>query len=311
MRIKHLDVQRKIKELIKPDFHVLFDGEKIVAVIVFCRREYPLREVPRGYYIRYFSVDKDYQHLGLGKYLVREAVNYYKGNLSEPTLVYAYIEGENIKSLSVSNHFDPVINSSFKVLFFNRLSPGKNQNCKRVEKVDIEKIKEKVAVQNQNFISYNSTRIGYENNYFILERNGEIVAGLQAILTKWEIINNPGFSGFLIQNILSKIPYIKRLAQGRNMEFVAVEGVYYESVEDFQLLLEHVLAELKQYMAFIYLDVKDLRLKELQDSPGLGLMSKIQKSPQINILHFGWKLGREAEASLKNGINYISAYDVT
>lgn len=311
LRLKHLDAKRKLKELIDPDFHVLFDGEKIVAVITFCKRRKPVKGVPVGYYIRYFSVDKAYQYLGLGQYLVGKAVNYYKETLTVPVLVYAYIEGENLKSIAVSNHFDPVINSSFKVLFFNRFKPKKNDLCSRMNKAVWNEVIGKVEEKNQENISYNPARIGYQNNYFVLERKENIVAGLQAIETSWEIVKNPGFSGFMTQHVFSKIPIINRLAQGRKMRFVAVEGVFYDSVKDFQLLLEHVLAELKQYIALIYFDIKDGRISEVENNMDLGLMSKIQKSPQINILHFGWQLDPETEEKLKNGVNYISAYDIT
>lgn len=310
LRLKHLDARRKLKELIDPDFHVLFDDEKIIAVITFCKRERPLEGIPLGYYIRYFSVDKTYQHLGVGKYLVSKAVSYYKETLTEPALVYAYIEGENLKSISVSNHFDPVINSSFKVLFFNRFKPKKNDLCYRANETDLAEVNEKLEKHNQMYISYNLARIGYQDNYFVLRRKDKIVAGLQAIETNWEVVNNPGFSGFMIQSVFSKIPFINRLAQGKKMQFVAVEGVFYDSANDFQLLLEHVLAELKQYVAFIYFDIKDHRLKEVENIE-LGLMSKIQKSPQVNILHFGWKLNDDLEEKLKKGVNYVSAYDIT
>lgn len=312
LRLKHLDAEKKVKELVEPDFHVMLDRKgRVVAVVVFCKRNHPFEGVQQSYYIRYFSVDKKYQQLGLGKVLVANAASFYKEILSVPTLVYAYIEGKNIRSISVSKHFEPKVVSSFKTLFFSRFNPRVNLACRNAGAEELDKVKALVSASNFDLVSFQTNRIGYQDNCFVFEENGVVVAGAQAILTNWEVVNNPGFSGFIMQKILPKLPFIKRLAQGDKMKFVSLEGLFYKDIKQMEILIEHILAKLSCNIAFIYFDMKDKRLPEFEQSVSLGLVSKVQKAPLVNVLHFGWRLSEDVEEKLIQSPNYISAYDIT
>ena len=314
VKINHRDTDKKLDQLIQPDFHTLWNGEELMAVAVYCKRTINLElENIDAYYIRYFSVDINHQDKGLGKQLTERVEEHYKNNISGKVVFYAYIEEKNLKSIGVSNHFEPKIIGTMKTLFFSRFSPDKNKNCQIAQLEDIEKVKGLLQERYKDYTTVNLNRIGYEDSYYIYKENNKIIAGVQLVNTKWRIHSLPGFMGWLSLYIFPYIPFLNKVADGKNLKFSGVEGLYCLKGKEDELLilLEHAIASVSNYKAFIYLDVKDSLYKALEGRKDLGFMGKVQKSPSVRIIYQSFNLNEKDKAQLLSSSKYISAFDVT
>jgi len=58
----------------------------------------------------------------------------------------------------------------------------------------------------------------------VLEKEGEILAGVQAHPQQWKFVNLPGWSGKFILNILPNIPIAKRLFNAKHHKFLCFES---------------------------------------------------------------------------------------
>ena len=304
--LQHKDVSKKLDAILGAEYHTLWQENELCAVAVYCKRAIILENLNKNtnaYYIRYFSVNTKFQNKGIGKLLTQKIETYYRKNILEPTVFYAYIENKNLKSQSVSNHFEPKKMGVFSPVYFSRFFPKKHPN--------IIHTKDKTAdvLLQKKYKSYTLYSKVADDKYFkkITSINNSVI---QCSIVNWEIHNYPT-NNFLMQNVLPKIPFLNRLAEGKQMRFIAVEQYCYENTADFFNLLEHILSLENIYKAMIYLDHTDANFEELIKSNQLGMMDKIQKRPSITMQTFFLNCDENIQNEIIKSTKYISGFDVT
>lgn len=307
MQIRHLDTVWKLDVLMKPDFHVLMYNGEVVAVTVFCQRvsEFSEQKI-KSYYIRYFSVSSKFQNLGLGNRLTELAVKHYKNTLSEPTLVYAYIESMNWRSSSVSKHFTPEIVGNFSPIFFSRFFPVFSKGV--IEGEEAYKVLKASHGKTIRQITY-SGRNSEKANFLSLTI-GDRYAGVNYYRVKWEVINYPS-SNFIMKGVLPLIPLVNRIVEGKQFNFIGAEDCFWNDEDVLIELLEHVLAKEGGHKLMMYADHRDVRFMQLRSHPKLGLMSKLQKPPKIAIQVFFHDVGVAMKDEVLTLPFHIKAFDVT
>lgn len=312
LRLSHKNAERKVQELYCPDFHALWEEGELLAVAVYSKRDSQLgSEKIDTYYIRFFSVAQSAQNKGVGKLLTEKLEEYYRKNIKNKSVFYAYIENKNFRSVGVSKHFEPKKIGSLSIVFFSRFFPKKNANCFKATEGDLKSVREKLKVQYKNHVFSFFNRIGYDDLYYVYKEEGEVIAGVQFLKTKWRIHSLPGLMGWMTLNFFSKIPVLNKIADGKNVSFAGVEGVYCKSgrMDELMILLEHALAASGQNKAFIYFDGKDELYQKIKARKDLGFMNKIQKAPSVRIIRMSVNLDEKDEDLLSSGLKYISAYD--
>lgn len=305
MQIRHLDTYWKLDELISPDFHVLYEGDKLVAVVVYSKRRCAFNDIELDtLYIRYFSVSLEFQNLGIAQFLTKKAVLYYRETLVKPTVVYAYIEAKNLKSQAVGDHFEPMNMGSFSPIYFSRFFPKKKKDINHSKDEFYRFYK---ALGNRNLVY---TRESDKNvKYFTKSVGGEFAA-LRCYQVSWEVINYPN-NNFLMKHFLSRIPIINRLVEGSKLNFVAVDAINWNSNKILFEVLEAALSEFKLSKLMLFADNGDERYFELRQSSLLGFMSKVQRPPKVSIQYFFHDCDETMIKGIKQCPSEIRGFDVT
>lgn len=314
VKIRHKDTGKKLSQLIDPEFHTLYKGKELLGVAVYCKRNIELKgSLVDAYYIRYFSIRQEYQNSGLGKELTKRIESHYREVISKKTVFYAYIEERNLKSVGVTKHFSSKVIGTMRILFVSRFFPKKHKNCKRTSSEELSRALVKLKGSYKGYSTLSLNRVGYENEYYIYKEGEEIIAGVQLINTKWEVQSIPGFFGSLSLGVFPYVPVLKKIADGQNMSFAAIEGVYCKEgeLDKLMLLIEHSLAESQNSKAFLYFDEKAPLYTKLKGRGDLGLLNRIQQAPGVRIIEQSLFLEEEDELFLKDSLKYISAFDVT
>ncbi len=304
--LQHKDIARKLQSIKGAQFHTLWEGNELCAVAVYCKREVFVKSLNKyvdAFYIRYFSVNPIFQNKGLGKLLTQKVEAYYRNTIKEPTIFYAYIEQKNLKSQSVSNHFEPKKMGVFSPVYFSRFFPKKLKNIAKIDDAIANKF---LQEKYKHLALYSNVA---EDDYFktISTTNNSVI---QYSVVNWEVHNYPS-NNFIMRNVLPKIPIVNRLAEGKRLRFIAVEQFYYEDRSDFFKLLEHILSVEKLYKSMIYLDHNDIHFEELTQSQQLGMMDKIQKRPSITMQIFFLHCDEDIQNEIIKNTKYISGFDVT
>jgi len=313
IRMQHKNAIKKIKELHSPEFHTLWENDRLIALSTYCKRKFKVKDIEQtGYYIRYFSVHPHYQNRGIGQLLTRKIENYYKKELTRSTIFYAHIEEKNLKSLGVSKHFNQKVIGTIKPLFFSRFFTKKNKNCWVVKEEELEEAK--TILQNHYTQTYATWlyRIGYENGCMVYKAQGKIVAILQANKIEWKINSFPGLVGWLSLHILPYIPILGRVGGIKHFDFVGFEGLYCKKGFEKELiqLMEYALYQKKVNRGLVYLDTKDTLYQRLKKQ-NLGIFNRLNNPPTISVLRNTYKTSEREENIAFELPIYTSSYDVS
>ncbi len=312
LRYSHIDAAEKVNHLDVPDFHTLWQDNELVALAVYCNRQiFSGGKSYNSYYIRYFAVKPGHQGKGLGKLITRKLEEYYRARVTKQTIYYAYIEGKNARSLGVSKNFEQERLGQFKTVLLSRFFPKKKEGFRRATSSD--KVAGLLAEFYKGHSQFHQNKIGFADGYFVMEKEGEIVAGVQAFPIQWRLHHIPGAMGWLSRNILHFLPIIGRQCPRNELKYVALEGIYIKDGHDSALieLVESCMAHYNMYASFTYIDLADPMYHRLKSRTDLGLMNKLQSPPAVhftaNFLHFS----DEEKKSFYNQPKYLSAFDLT
>jgi GNAT superfamily N-acetyltransferase len=307
----HTGQEVKIANLKNALFFRLIKGEKTIGYYCLCKRlMFSKQGNYSGYYGRYLAVDSAFQGKKYGTLLKKVAIEYVEKNEEKPTAFYSYIEENNVKSMNISKREDFTSIATLKTTLFTRISPKANQRLEQIKAEEVESFK---VILQQYFSKYallNLENINYQNNYFVLRHQGEIVAGLQANPVEWKIVEMEGFSGKILMNVLPHLPVLKKIFNPNAYQFVAVEGVYLKAGYEHELypLIEGVLNHFSIYSALFQLDSNDLLLKYFNKNGKLGILNSIKKDITTHVM-----VKTQVISTLKNNDEfvYVSSFDFT
>jgi len=312
LRYRHCDSEKRIDNLFNPDFHVAYADDKLAGCIVFCRRV-DLNRNQEIFYIRFFSVQPELRGNGIGKKLVEYAGDYYSKTQKLPAVFYAYIENENIRSMKVSKNMESMKNSQFKTVLFSRFNPKKSNRVEKIDSVDYPIIEKQLKAHYAIHSLFHLNTFSINNPYYVIRKNGEILAGIQSNNVKWEIVNIPGFNGFLMQKIIPRLPYLRKLFNPKSFEFISLENIIIKKGHeaDFFELLEGVMHDQNGNMAMTWLDTSDPMISAFTNKKELGFISRIQEPTPANIMLNFHDMDETGIAHFTNNPAYISAIDLT
>ena len=277
---QHTGQANKVEQLNRPFFFHLFLHNDLIGI--YCLDERPVNLSGEltvcGFYGRYLSVTPDHQHKGYGRLLKVEAVRYVETHAKAPYLLYSYIEEKNVRSLRLSEHEGFASVARLKTFLFRRYAPITDSRFACLAD------SEKVWLLTQLEHVYGShalttfARIGFQNNYFVLREENEIIAGVQANPVRWNFSNMPGFGGWLMMHVAPLTSITRRFFNPDQYQFVALEGIYWKPGREsvVPVLLESVLACFGFHTALLEVDTRDPLNALLTDVKKMGLLSGFQ-----------------------------------
>ncbi len=312
---EHLDTHERLIHITDSLAFSLEKNGKTISTCTVLERDIEVEgKAYKTWYGRYFAVDKEYQGKVFGNILLKE-MKIYLENLSDlPTLFYAYVDQANPRSRKLLLHTGFKVIRTFRTSVFSRVYPKKDPRVSKIQSAeDVAQVLSLLKKQYENNTFVNFDNLFFQNNYFILKEGNEIIAGIQASITKWKIRKLPGFSGRILIKILPHIPFISRLFNPNDFKFAAFEGIYCKNGREKEIfkLMESACAELKLYTGMVWMDSElDLRAR-IKQAGDWGLMDKIRDDfPAHVVAGFKNVTEQEQEFFHKNPA-YISAFDLT
>jgi len=136
---------------------------------------------------------------------------------------------------------------------------------------------------------------------------------MQANPETWEFINKQGFIGFILLNVLPRIPVISKYWKPKNFRFTAIEGLYCKDGYEDKLfdLMESVCAIHKTYFILYWADPTS-KIYNIINKPGIqGFLSRFLTSEEIDLCakFINWK--KEDIDDFIRRPAYISCFDST
>lgn len=230
----------------------------------------------------------------------------------EKAVFYAFVEMENERSKEFCKTFgfEPIRN--FNTLPFSRMFPQKSPDVSKVTEDEKPLVLNHLKSQYKGFSLFFTDHSFHIGDYYVLKKDGEIIAGVQAIAEHWQICHLPGFSGKLTRKLLPRIPFLSKLFNPDAFHLALFEGIFVRPGHEADLfkLFESVLADMGMNTAFIWMDSDNELYSMIRKSGKLGLLYKISgDSPAQVIARFQGFSAKEIKA-FHESPSYLSAFDM-
>ena len=310
---EHKNTKERILSLHNPTLIAIHEGEKIQATGVFCNTYISAGNAKYNcYYIRYFAASKEIRGKGIIKHLAVKVMTMIRDNETEKTVFMACIEKGNKASYKTVSNAGYKEIGKVKTNGFSRFFPQANRNMEQV-KTDAVRNEVMVLLQKEYheyaIVQFNS--IFLRDNYYVIRKNGEIVAGCQYHRAHWVINNMPGLMGMVIMNIVPMVPFLNKLFNPKSFEFLGYEGIYVKPghEKDLMRLFEGLLAKEKLNSAMFWFSEECELRKNILKNCKLGLIHSFVKNSDILILTSFHSLDKSEIVNLMSRPLYASAFD--
>lgn len=272
------NVGAKLERLSDPYFFCLEEGDSLVAVCVLNRRS--ARLMGRSYDTCHFAMlatDDRAKGRGFGGLLSEQIRNYCEAELRSPAVAYAYIESGTDYSLRISSKVGHRFNAHLSLTVFSRFRPVDDEANHVIDKDDVAHVVKSLYDLYEDHILLDFDQSLLADEYYVLSREGEILAGAQAEVLNWSVISMSGLLGWVALKALPHVPWLRDLLPLRNFRFLRFGNIMVRPGHERELphLLESLLARHKVRIGLILMDERSPVLQAIRRAGGLGSLDAL------------------------------------
>ncbi len=228
-----------------------------------------------------------------------------------PHVMYAYVESRNERSRNMINQSGYEYIRSFLTVAFSRFNPKVNAEVTRLKPEEEPAMAALLDEQYRDYCFYTDEFSFLDHRYYVLRRNGEIVAGVGAIPARYRVVNVPGLWGWLMMKVLPRTPYFRRLFQPEAFRYVILNAIYCRKGNEDLLpdLFEAVCAEEGYNTALTWLDDHSHLFETLRTNRRMGVLNRmLNAKPGLVYALFSGLTPEETE-KFYDSPAYISGFD--
>ncbi len=313
-------------------FMALYKKSSLKGVIGICRRATMNRGVRIGSaYLRYLAIQSAFQTdrapARRREKIIDAADNFKQKILSvirdplhitgenngspDLNLMYAYVESSNERSRNLINQAGYEYIRSFLTVAFSRFSPKRHPSVARLKPEEEPAMARLLEEFYSNYCFYTEEFAFYDHRYYVLRKNGEIVAGVGAVPAQYHVVNVPGVWGWLMMKVLPHTPWFRRLFRPSEFRYIILNAIYYrEGSEDLLPgLFEAVCAAEGYHTALTWLDDHSRLYETLRTNRRMGALNRMlnAKPGLVYALFTGFSAGETDK--FYDSPAYISGFD--
>ncbi len=140
-------------------------------------------------------------------------------------IMYAFVESMNERSKNLVHQAGYEYIRSFLTVAFSRFSPESDDRVSLLLPEERSRMKELLLDYYKGYSFFNHEH-SFTGSYYILKEKGEIIAGVNAIPSVYKVFDMPGIWGWVIMNILPRMPYFKRLFFPGEFRYLVFDSIY-------------------------------------------------------------------------------------
>ncbi len=334
MRYRHIGVLNKLDQVGKTIFLTLRKGHRLLGTVGLVQRLVETGENrSNAFFMRYFAIfspmrskkhdkkqrkgEKDKQFIL--KDQLKEQFDRMDQFIEDPGLQqfkavsYAFIEKDNERSFDFSETMGYQTLGEVRTMPFSRFSPKYHKNVQSLPQEEKENMMSKIREMYKDHSLFFPDYLPLDDHYFVYKKDGEIIAGVQCSPVDFEILEMPGFSGWLLLKVMPRLPVLKSLFQAKKFSFVSFDGIWYKpGCEKYLMpLFGSVCARFNTKVAMSWFDSRSRIYKEIMKKVRMGFLTRIMGTlPGIIRIKFFNQTETEKREFLDKPV-YISGYDMS
>lgn len=230
---------------------------------------------------------------------------------SGPHVTYAYVESRNERSRNMINQAGYEYIRSFLTVAFSRFNPKPDPSVTRLSPEEEPEMAGLLKEFYGDYCFYTDEFSFHDHRYYVLRRNGEIVAGVGAIPARYKVVNVPGLWGWVMMKMLPHTPLFRRLFQPEEFRYVILNAIYCRrgSEELLPDLFEAVCAGEGFHTALTWLDDHSWLYDTLRTNRRMGALNRmLNAKPGLVYAYFSGLTPAETE-KFYDSPAYISGFD--
>jgi len=226
-------------------------------------------------------------------------------------VMYAYVESKNERSKNLINQAGYEYIRSFLTIVFSRFTPKKDARVTKLNADEVPGMRDILKEYYSKHSFYTDEFSFFNNGYYVLRENNEIIAGVCVIPTSYRVVNIPGIWGWIMMKIMPVAPYFRRLFKPGEFRYLVLGALYCREGRENILpdLFEAVCAEEGFHTALTWLDDHSSLFEKLRTNRRMGSLNRILNAkPGLVYASFS-NLSAEEKEKFYDSPVYISGFD--
>lgn len=280
LRYRILTLPEKLALLREPSYFVCTERGRVLGVILVdhCVKTLCGRDCG-AYHFVMAATDPAHQSEGLASQILSHVRDYCIATVGAPGFGFAYVESTTHISLRLSDRIGHVHEADMPITLFTRFRP---RDSEAVAPLDPRHAGAVRILLEELYADHELSDFGRSlapDRYFTLTLGGEIVAGAQAEVLRWSVVDMPGLAGQFLLRGLPRLPLARSLLDLADLRIVRLGNLLLPEGREteFQVLLEAILAREGAKIGMIMLDARSPVLERLRRHGRLGLLSNALK----------------------------------
>lgn len=265
-----------------PHFLSLEENGRLIGALTLMHKTNRLRgqDYP-AFYSYGLAIEADARGQGYGTLLAGQALHYGLSRLQERGIYYGYVEADNTRSLRTLQKVGRKSLGQYHSLLVSRLCPRDKGGVEKLADSQREQLVQLLEGQYSNHSLTDFRQSITNEDYYVVMRGGEIIAGVQCERNHLTIKHLPGASGLFLLKILPFVPCVRRVFPGRNFRFLTIGNIYSREGQERDLLnlIEAVLAKHQLNFGMIHLDQRSPIYQRLKKAGKFGVFHGLVTVP--------------------------------
>lgn len=140
-------------------------------------------------------------------------------------VMYAFIESMNERSKNLVHQAGYEYIRSFLTVAFSRFSPKTGMRVSKLIPAEMERMRT-ILLEYYRDHSFFNIDYSFTGTYYVLKEGDEIIAGVNAIPGSYKVYDVPGVWGWVIMNVLPKMPWFGRLFSPGEFRYLIFDSIY-------------------------------------------------------------------------------------
>lgn len=225
-------------------------------------------------------------------------------------IMYAFVESMNERSKNLVHQAGYEYIRSFLTVAFSRFSPKRDKRVNLLDPAEKSRMTE-ILLSYYKGYSFFSAEYAFSGSYYVLMENDEIIAGVNAIPSLYKIYDIPGIWGWVIMNVLPKMPLFKRLFYPDEFRYLVFDAIYCKPGREKQLgyLFETACACEGFNTGITWLDDRSDLYDKIRSEVNMGALNRmLNAKPGLVYARF-INLNELEKEPFYNAPAYISGFD--
>jgi len=336
IRYQHITAIDKLKAITNCYFLLLKRSGRILGSIAYHLRKTRTGDLDyKTWYVRYFSINAPLRNTKKYRKNNKRPVEERSSSLLKDithlihdnperlldvdtkevpkAVLYATIEAANerSKNFAAIGGYERI--TDVHTIIFSRLRKRSSAGIEKLQESELLQMRKTLSVFYGDYALYTDEYVFLNEDYYVLKKDGEVVAGVQANDEMWRVRSIGNKSVDWLIRSLTRTGYVKRRFTYEQMRFLGIEGIYYrEGMElEFYRLLEGVLSLKNHHLAMMVLDGKSPEYNMLMKHGRLGPLHRFLGTFRVYLFAKFFSFTADEKADFIRRPVYLPIYDST